>query len=200
MVRPWADAGYECLCVDTDHSIRSDRKEGGIEYVWGDVRHWWPDSLNDVAAVFAFPPCTHLAGSGARDWKRKGLTALIDALTLIEACRRICAAAEAEGAFWLIENPVGRLSTAWRKPDHTFDPFDYAGYLDDPAEEAYTKKTCLWTGGGFVMPPERAVVPIHGSKMHQLPPSKDRAALRSVTPRGFAQAVFEANAAIEQAA
>lgn len=193
MVEPWAEAGYECICVDTQHSIRRDKVRGNVHLVWGDVRYWWPESFEDVAAVFAFPPCTHLASSGARDWQDKGLTHLIDALTLVESCRRIC---EASRAPWLIENPIGRLSTCWRTPDHSFDPFEYADYLDTDAErmnEAYTKQTCLWTGGGFVMPERRAVVPVLGSKMHRMSPGADRANLRSATPRGFARAVFLAN-------
>jgi hypothetical protein len=45
------------------------------------------------------------------------------------------------------------------------------------------------------MPPRRAVDASLGSLMHLMPPSDDRANLRSVTPRGFALAVFAANAA-----
>jgi hypothetical protein len=43
------------------------------------------------------------------------------------------------------------------------------------------------------MPPKRRVEPVEGSKMHLLPPSEDRERIRSQTPKGFAQAVFEAN-------
>lgn len=196
MVRPWADAGYDCICVDNAHSIRREHRSDNVRLVWGDVRHWWPDSLDDVAAVFAFPPCTHLASSGARDWRQKGLTLLIDALSTVEACRRICAAAGERGAAWAIENPVGRLSTLWGEPDHIFDPYEYAGYLADPVAEAYTKRTCLWTGGGFRMPEPRAVVPVLGSKMHTLPggPSEAKTLIRNATPAGFAEAVYLANA------
>lgn len=46
MVRPWAEAGCECWCVDVQHSIRKDRMEevgaGLIHYVWGDMRSWSP--------------------------------------------------------------------------------------------------------------------------------------------------------------
>ena len=59
--------------------------------------------------------------------------------------------------------------------------------------EAYTKRTCLWIGGGFLLPEHKAVVPVLGSKMHNLPDSKGRANLRSATPAGFARAVFEAH-------
>jgi hypothetical protein len=183
-VRPWAEAGYECVCYDIQHSIRADRREGRILYRWADVRSLTLDDLpDDLVAIFAFPPCTHLAVSGARDFERKGLRLLIDALELVEACRVLC---QHSGVPWMLENPVGRLSTLWRKPDFYFDPCDYG----DP----YTKKTGLWTGGGFVMPPKARVEPTEGSKMHKLPRTADRANLRSETPMGFARAVFSANA------
>lgn len=85
--------------------------------------------------------------------------------------------------WWCLENPIGRLSWFLGDPKAYFDPCDYG----DP----YTKRTCLW--GDFVMPPKSPVEPTEGSKMHRLPPSEDRAALRSVTPAGFAKAFFEAN-------
>ena len=124
--------------------------------------------------------------SGARWFRDKGLGKLAYGIRLVEASRRI---AEWTGARYCIENPVGSLSTYWREPDYTFDPCDYGGYLSPPGDE-YTKKTCLWTGGGFVMPPKRPVQPTLGSLMHSLPPSDDRADLRSVTPMGFAEAVY----------
>jgi hypothetical protein len=188
MVAPWLEAGYECWIVDTQHRP-GEHREGNLVRVGADIRTWLPPK-RDYAGVFAFAPCTNLAVSGARWFKEKGLHGLTEAIALVERCVAIAEWAETR---WMLENPVGTLATYWRKPDHTFDPCDYAGYLDDPAEEAYTKKTCLWTGGGFVMPEPKAVVPILGSKMHLMPPSADRANLRSVTPRGFARAVFEAN-------
>lgn len=186
MVRPWAEAGYRCLCLDLQHSIRNDRVEsvgaGSITYRWANVRSLTAEDIGRPHIVFAFPPCTHLAVSGARDFQRKGLRGLIDGLELVEACRQLCENAQAP---WMLENPVSRLSSCWRKPDHMFDPCDYG---DD-----YTKKTCLWVGNGFVMPPKQPVTPTQGSKMHRLPPSAERAAIRSATPAGFARAVFAAN-------
>jgi hypothetical protein len=194
MVRPWADAGFDCVCYDLQHSIRADREErvgrGRITYRWADVRSLTPADFPDPVIVFAFPPCTHLAVSGARDFARKGMRLLIDALETVEACRVLC---ECAGAPWMIENPVSRLSTLWRKPDHTFDPCEYAGYEGGEAE-TYTKKTCLWVGAGFMMPATAPVAPTLGSAIHLMPPSADRANLRSATPAGFARAVYMANA------
>ena len=42
MVKPWAEDGWTCYCVDIQHSIRRDRVEGNIHYVFGDVRSWTP--------------------------------------------------------------------------------------------------------------------------------------------------------------
>lgn len=182
MLKPWADAGHDCIAVD----IAQDKPglRDNIYYSQNDIF-----KLNYSAKIFdfifAFPPCTDLAGSGARWWAEKGLQATIDALTLVEACHKICQTAKIG---WMLENPVGRLSTAWRKPDYMFDPCDYG----DP----YTKKTCLWVGGDFKMPVKHRVTPTEGSKMHLLPPSKNRQRLRSITPKGFAYAVFNANSII----
>jgi hypothetical protein len=44
------------------------------------------------------------------------------------------------------------------------------------------------------MPEKKPIEPTEGSKMHLLPPSKNRADKRSETPKGFARAVFIANA------
>lgn len=202
LVRPWYDAGYECVCIDIQHPpgvnapVETNLNGGSIYKDCFDVTahpaSFFTNKLKwDI--VFAAPPCTHLAVSGARWFKAKGMDALIEALQVVNACRKIC---EASGAPYMIENPVSTLSTYWRKPEFSFDPCDYAGYLDTPEEqesEAYTKRTNLWCGGGFVMPFPKRVEPKLGSKMHLMPPSEDRGDLRSVTPRGFSVAVFEAN-------
>jgi hypothetical protein len=132
---------------------------------------------------------SHVAVSGARWFKDKGLGALIDSLQLFDAAVRL---AEWTGAPYLIENPVSTISTYWRKPDHQFDPCDYGGYLDPPGDR-YTKKTWLWTGNGLVVPKPKRVAPTEGSRMHRLAVTPDRANVRSTTPGGFARAVFEAN-------
>lgn len=196
MVRPWAEAGHICRIVDIQHRRDCDKVEhldgGGVIVKHGldilAVKEKW---ILGADVVFAFPPCTDLAVSGARWWAAKGADALVRALELVSACRSII---EQTGTLcWMIENPVGRLSRYWRKPDFTFNPCDYGGYLDPPGD-AYTKRTCLWTGPGFIMPTPRPVEPVEGSKMHLVPPGPNRANIRSATPTGFARAVFEANA------
>lgn len=102
-------------------------------------------------------------------------------------------AARWSGCPYVVENPIGRISGLYHAPSHTFDPCDFGGYLEPPGD-TYTKRTCLWTGNGFVMPEPRRVDPVEGSRTINLSGSaKDQ---RSITPRGFAQAVFEANVAL----
>jgi hypothetical protein len=178
MARPWADAGYRCICVDlfTQPGVRD-----GIEYVQADLLRYLPPR-DPIAFVAAFPPCTDQSVSGARWFKEKGIHGLAGAIELVEASVRIC---EWSGAPWLLENPVSVISSYWRNPDYIFHPYEYG----DP----YLKKTCLWTGGGFVMPPKAPVEPTEGQKIWRMPPSEDRGRLRSKTPAGFAKAVFAAN-------
>jgi hypothetical protein len=181
-------------CVDIQHSIRRDRVEsigaGRIHFVWGDARSWCPPAGVRFDFVAAFPPCTHLARSGGRDWQKKGHYLVTDALELWASCQT---AASYAGAPYCIENPIGALSRHMCEPDFFFDPCDYAGYADDPQADAYTKKTCLWTGGGFVMPPLKRVEPAPGSRIYELPDTNGRDLVRSAEPIGFARAAFAAN-------
>ena len=164
--RPYQDAGYSVLVVDI--------KNGD------DVRLFEHFKL-PVYGILSAPDCTHLAGSGARWWKDKGERALLDALSVADACMRIIALHKP--VFWALENPVGRLRRYYGNPSLIFNPCDYG----DP----YTKKTLLW--GNFNHPEKNPVEPTEGSKMHLIAPSEERKTLRSITPPGFAQAFFEAN-------
>jgi len=176
--------------VDVQHpkGEEVDRDTPNIIRVGADMLEWLPPR-GEIAFSAFFPPCTDVAVSGARWFKDKGIGALWRSLRLFDVSVKL---AEWSGAPYFIENPVSTVSSYWRKPDHTFNPCEYGGYINPPGD-AYTKKTCLWTGGGYVMPEHKPVAPELGSKMHLLPPSKDRANLRSETPMGFAYAVFEAN-------
>ena len=160
---PYKDAGYYVVIVDIDR----------------DVRLFCPPK--HVHGILAAPPCTHLSGSGARWWKEKGTGALLEALSIVDACMRIILMAQPK--WWCLENPVGRLTRYLGKPKMYFHPWEYGN--------PYTKKTCLW--GNFNEPIKSPVEPTEGGKIHRMPPSPDRGKLRSITPLGFAQAFFEAN-------
>lgn len=197
--RPWAEAGYDCFCIDIQHppGMTRDPIYPNVVYICADLMQPvnLPESvLNRVEFVACFPPCDHLAVSGARWFKGKGLRKLADSINLFATAAEFCESLQSD--LWevpyFIENPVSTISTYWRKFDYTFSPDQYTGYCTD---DNYTKKTCLWTGGGFVMPPvnkdESLGTP--DDRIHRCPPSADRANIRSAMPEGFAKAVFEYN-------
>jgi len=163
MVRPWAEAGYECHCYDIQTQWLFARREP--HFYHADLMHEMPSVSPYTLAVFAFPPCTHLAVSGARWFKGKGLRALADSVHMFATAAEY---AEACGAPYLIENPVSTISTYWRKPDHNFHPWHYTGF--EPADN-YTKQTCLWVGGGFVMPERNSLdgLPKPDNRIHAAP-------------------------------
>jgi hypothetical protein len=195
-VKPWVEAGYAAVLVDPQHAI--DHERDGMTCLARTVEEAMPDIARlvhggDLAFVAAFPPCTDLAVSGAKHFQRKAKEskAMFQARAAIvaEQCRTIGALS---GVPYMVENPVSVLSSLWGKPDHLFDPLDFTGY--EPGDN-YHKRTCLWTGGGFVMPelcPDETLGPAD-DRIHKAPPGPDRANFRSATPMGFARAVFEAN-------
>ena len=184
MVKPWAEAGYRCFTVD----IRDNpNPHEGVEHFAmsaSSFRLFRGVSPSEACAVFAFPPCTNTAVSGARWFKQKGPRAAAESFSVLADCIDVI---ERCNCPWMVENPISTFSTYWRKPDYIFNPWQYG--------DGYDKKTCLWTGGGFVMPeptvPERPEDT--DQRIHRMPPGPDRQHLRSVTPMGFARAVFAAN-------
>ena len=195
MVKPWVEAGYNAVLVDPQHGTT--RIEGHVTKFAGTVEDVMDFAghlirCGDVAMVFGWPPCTDMAVSGARWFKDKYAADPMfqaKAVMVAEQCRTL---GRLSGAPWTVENPVSVLASAFGKPTHYFHPWQYTAY--EPAD-SYTKKTCLWTGGGFIMP-EPAIDPNMGepdNRIHFASPGPERANIRSVTPMGFARAVFAAN-------
>lgn len=195
MVKPWVEAGYNALLVDPQHGTT--RIEGAVTKFAGTVEEAMEFAghlirSGDAAMVFGFPPCTDMAVSGARWFKDKHAKDPLfqaKAVMVAEQCRTI---GRLSGAPYMVENPVSVLASAFGKPQHSFHPADYTAY--EPGDN-YTKKTCLWTGGGFHMPApaKDETLGVPDNRIHFASPGPERANFRSATPMGFARAVFEAN-------
>ena len=219
-LKPWAEAGYGCYAFDIQHdpntlSITHYDSGGFIRYAHMDL--WNVDNIEHLRSMFeehnvvfgmAFPVCTDLAVSGAAHFARKEKEnpgfqqkAALHAIHAAHLFNKLRVP-------FFIENPVSVLSTIWRKPDHSFHPYEYGGYINhDEAEhprwpdyiaprDAYPKKTCLWTGNGFTMPWTDPVEPEEGHSRQHLKlggKSAKTKNIRSATPRGFARAVYEFN-------
>ena len=136
--------------------------------------------------IVAHPPCTYLCASGMH-WTKRGLRdpqKTEDALRFVQAllsapCDRIA-----------LENPVGVISTRIRKPDCTFQPWQF-GHPE-------SKKTCLWLKNlPALIPTDVLPKPAAGrwanqtvSGQNKLGASvKDRWAKRSRTYTGIAAAM-----------
>ena len=137
--------------------------------------------------MLGFPPCTHLSASGARWFAAKRADGRqqegIDFFMML---------AKADIPKIAIENPIGIMSTRWRKPDQIIQPYEHGHEM--------TKSTCLWLKGLPLLKPtnivgkgERHITKSGRSlpKWYNLPPSKDRWKIRSETFQGIADAMAQ---------
>lgn len=144
--------------------------------------------------MIAHPECTFLTKSGASHmdipWRREAqMAAVYNVRALWAFPVRLKA----------IENPSGRLSTLWRKPDQTIQPHMF-GHPE-------FKATCWWLDG---LPPllstNQLVVPARGTReyvlwnrVHREGPGANRATNRSRTLKGIAEAIADQWGSIETA-
>ena len=138
----------------------------------GDVRDVLDDGWD--LALF-FPPCTHLAVSGARHFAakvadgRQGEALEFVRLLLDAPIPRIA-----------LENPVSIISSRIRKPTQIVQPWWFG--------HGETKATCLWLKGLPLLEPTN-IVPERVQRVHLMGPSPDRWKERSRTYPGLAAAM-----------
>ena len=144
--------------------------------------------------IIAHPPCTRLCNSGQRwlywgpdEYREKKRKEQVEAIEFFMKfvnadCDKIA-----------IENPSGIMSTKYRKPDCTYNPYDFEG-------ETECKKTCLWLKNlpvlvpTQILPKEKRTQGIWKAHFGDKKLSwndPETARLRSVTPKGVAKAMAE---------
>lgn len=196
---PWVAAGYNAILVDPQHP-EGVTVDGLITRVGHIIDHpvTWKVLHEAIATgkvrfVHGFPPCTDLAasGNGHKAKKRLANPAFeFNAMQVVWQCHVISELAQCP---YFVENPIGQVSTFWRKPDYIFHPWHYSGYCKS---DHYKKRTCLWTGGGFRMPPQflAGFEAAPDDRIYWAPgKGAARENFRSATPLGFSRAVFFAN-------
>ena len=145
--------------------------------------------------IIAFPPCTYLTVTG-NAWfniEKYGDKAIKRHKDRKDAIKFFMDIANADCDKICIENPIGVMSTIWRKPDQIFQPYHFG--------DAFEKKTCLWLKGlpklnhtNVVKPPERTkfksgkTMATWFVKAWSLSP-KERSIVRSKTFPGVAKAM-----------
>lgn len=110
-----------------------------MDGVYHCVPHW--------AGIIGFPPCTLFTLAGGQcysvekfgqdyvDRRKKERLEALEFVKQLYSFSNYCA----------IENPVGTLSTLWKKPSQIIEPY----YFGDPVK----KRTCLWIKGFSLLKP-----------------------------------------------
>lgn len=136
--------------------------------------------------MIAHPECTFLTGSGARHmnipWRREAQLAAVYNVRALWAF---------PVRFKAIENPRGRLSTLWRKPDQIIQPHMF-GHPE-------FKATCWWLDGlpplvptnQLQVPPRMSREYVLWNRVHREGRGADRATRRSRTLEGIAEAIAD---------
>ena len=136
------------------------------------------DILNDGwDMLIGFPPCTHLAVSGARWFPEKRADGRQQ-----EALDFVRLLMDAPIDKIAIENPVSVISSQIRKPDQTIQPWQFG--------HGETKRTCLWLKGLPKLTPTD-IVDGREQRIWKMPPSPDRWKERSKTFTGIANAMAD---------
>jgi hypothetical protein len=184
--------------------------DGSAHHIQGDIRETFGDfgrGYWDV--IIAHPPCTYLTSSAEWAYGDGPYHQRVKPGTLVGAARRQARQGAHEFVRWIaalpcrvgkaIENPRGALSSLWRKPDQTIQPYHFG--------HDASKATCLWLDGlPKLMPTElvrgRIVRLSHtkfaerwanqtDSGQNRLSPSADRWKERSATYAGIASAMAD---------
>jgi len=213
---PFTAAGWETYIIDTlNVGERTTNKNATHVLDWDILKK--ETEIAELAKgamfIFGFPPCTDLASVGASVWNLKKLDNpdfQLDAIHLVRSVERI---GDKANVAWALENPIGRISKFWRRFDFWFNPCDYGGYLPENdqhpdwpnyiiARDAYEKKTCVWHSFDFIRPPKRSIMSTHigwapqWGKLGGRGKDKEKDTIvkliRSASPRGFFQALYEA--------
>lgn len=147
--------------------------------------------------IIAFPPCTYLTVTGNRWFNidRYGEKAIQRHKDRKDAIDFFMSFANADCDKIAIENPVGIMSSEWRKPDQIINPWQFG--------DNFEKKTCLWLKGLPMLKPTNIVeipprkrfdsgktMPSWYAEAWRLP-KEERAELRSKTFPGIAKAMAE---------
>ena len=154
--------------------------------------------------IIAHPPCTYLSNAATRNHSTKRNTIeQINERTAkrIQAQEFFMKFANANCEKVAIENPVGVMSTVYRKPDQIIEPYQFAESEED-TENYITKRTCLWLKGLNALKTNNLPKPDNAKLYgrwsngkagcwHEVQGQKNRATVRSKTFLGIAKAMAE---------
>jgi len=165
--RAFREAGHDAWSCDLEEA-----EDGSSFHYHGDVLKILDKGWD---MMIAFPPCTHLAVSGARHFEEKRKDGRQQ-----EAVRFFMELVNADIPKIAIENPVGIMSSMYRKPDQIIQPWQFG--------HGEVKATCLWLKNLPRLIPSN-IVEGRVPRIHRMAPSPMRAKERSRTYSGIAVAM-----------
>nr|DAY32312.1 MAG TPA: Cytosine specific methyltransferase [Caudoviricetes sp.] len=180
-----------------------------LDIINGSVSFMTEDGINhsidtEWDLIIAHPPCTYLSNAATRSHSLKGAS-------LEDINKRTEKRIQAQEFFMrfanvncdkvVIENPVGVMSTVYRRPDQIIEPYQFAESEDDK-ENYVTKRTCLWLKGlkplrtNDLPKPDNAKMYGRWSNgkagcWHEVQGQKSKSTVRSKTFEGIAKAMAE---------
>lgn len=204
--QPYKEAGYVVHVLTLpEYDVRMCRLNSAdkqLEFISQKIGESLLIPVQNVCGVLAAPPCTEF--SLAKAGKPRDFAAAMD---IVQACMHIVWFCRAYGSlqFWALENPRGFLRQFLGKPAFTFEqwqfgelrkkPTDIWGYFNTPKETARqmpfqmvgNSRACVENWLITECPPE------HKQYIAHFKGKAKKAALRAITPTGFATAFFKAN-------
>ncbi|WP_027628131.1 DNA cytosine methyltransferase [Ruminiclostridium cellobioparum] len=201
--RPYKEAGYDVKVITLPawDVTKIEFNNYGVEFIRQDVQY--RDTIcvlfDDVYGILAAPPCTEFSlakGNAVRNFK--------EAMKVVEACLQIIwkCRLHTKLQFWAMENPKGFLRQFLGNPYFAFEQWEFG--------DTGIKPTDIW---GYFKPPVKTVSEKPSDPTRRFPNGRingrgmavpivpdeyrglglSRAALRAITPKGFAEAFFKAN-------
>ena len=205
--KPYKEAGYNVITITLpEYNVMAFDIIGDHIIFYGtESKYNLEIRLDAIYGILAAPPCTMFSFARTHAKKprdlREGMETVMACLNIIWACQYRLKNQYAQKPtlkFWALENPNGHLKFFLGKPALIFDPYEYG--------DMYSKKTHVW--GWFNEP-----IKTHGKEARILKNKFDklsmkeiksigdnifrdkntRQELRSITPKGFAEAFYKAN-------
>ena len=202
--KPYKDAGYDVRLINLpEYDVTNVANVNDSLLFLHPYGGFMDVKYKDIYGILAAPPCTEFSLAKNGNHRKRDLQT---GMETVEACMQIIWAVQIHTklSFWALENPVGLLRRFLGKPQYSF----YQWWFGDKG----IKRTDLW--GCFNIPKQTVfkrpddpyyIKQYKSGKKNQFAwsapqkpewydgPKLDRAALRAITPAGFAQAFFMAN-------
>lgn len=204
--RPYREAGYtvDLITLPAYDVTRVEFGNHAMDFERMDKHYHETHTVMycDIVGILAAPPCTEFSlakGNAPRDFK--------EGMKIVKACLEIIWQCRTNGnlKFWALENPRGFLRQFLGKPHFNFEHWHYDsnaqfvkstdvwGYFNAPKQANFEKPKLEYSPSHGKLYSNPACPKQHAEYVQSLPCNQRRAAIRAITPSGFAEAFYRVN-------